>query len=154
MNTVRRGEIYYIVRSGDASCGSEMNTGRPAIVVSNDKNNVNSSVIEVVYLTTQPKNDQPTHVRICSAIKPSIALCEQVSSVSYERVGDYVGACSIMEMQQIDIAIAVSLGLDREDSGFLGLHDTASRDDIIRLEAERDVYKKLYEQLIDRRETA
>lgn len=53
----KRGEIFYIERAGD-SYGSEQQAGRPAIVVSNDKNNEYSSTLEVVYLTTQPKTEQ------------------------------------------------------------------------------------------------
>ncbi len=149
--SVKRGEIYYIEKSPSfAASGSEMYAGRPAVVVSNESNNGNSSVIEVVYLTTQPKHDLPTHVVIRSAKKNSIAICEQVTSVCVDRIGDYIGTCTDLEMQQVDIALAISLGLDAEHSGFVELHDTASNDAIIRLEAERDVYKQLYEQMLER----
>lgn len=148
---MKRGEIYYIEKSPSyAATGSEMYAGRPAIVVSNEKNNENSTVFEVVYLTTQPKQDLPTHIVIRSAKRNSIAICEQVTSVCLDRFGDYIGKCTDLEMQQIDIALAISLGIDGERSGFVELHETASNDAIIRLEAERDVYKKLYEQMLER----
>lgn len=35
--------------------GSEQHADRPTVVVSNNKNNENSNVVEVVYMTTQPK---------------------------------------------------------------------------------------------------
>ena len=38
------------------SIGSEQRADRPAIIISNDRNNNHSSVYEVVYMTTQPKN--------------------------------------------------------------------------------------------------
>ena len=66
----------------------------------------------MVYLTTQPKNDLPTHVVIRATGKESIALCEQVHTVAVERVGDYCGECSKNEMQSVDIALLVSLSLD------------------------------------------
>lgn len=148
---MKRGEIYYIEKSTSyQTMGSEQYAGRPAIVVSNEANNENSSVIEVVYLTTQPKTDLPTHVSIKSAKRNSTAICEQVTSVCVDRLGDYVGTCTDLEMQMIDIALAISLGIDRERSGFVELHDTASNDTIVRLETERDVYKKLYEQMLER----
>lgn len=149
--SVKRGEIYYIEKSPSyATAGSEMYAGRPAIVVSNEKNNENSTVFEVVYLTTQPKQDLPTHIVIRSAKRNSIAICEQVTSVCHDRFGDYIGKCTDLEMQQIDIALAISLGIDGDSSGITELHETASNDAIIRLEAERDVYKKLYEQMLER----
>ena len=52
---ILRGEIYY-VRPASVSVGSEQVAGRPAIVVSNDKANLYSPVVEMVYLTTKPKN--------------------------------------------------------------------------------------------------
>ena len=73
---MKRGEIYYI-ESTYRETGSEQRGGRPAVIVSNDKNNENSEVVEVVYMTTKPKNDLPTHVFIRSALSPSTVLCEQ-----------------------------------------------------------------------------
>ena len=84
MDDIRRGEIFYIARGG-ATNGSEQFADRPAVVVSNDENNKHSGVIEVVYMTTQPKTDLPTHVTIRSTGRISKVLCEQVSSVSTER---------------------------------------------------------------------
>ena len=82
---MRRGDIYFIDRCYEEQ-GSEQRAGRPAIIVSNDKNNENSSVFEVVYLTTKPKADLPTHVDIRSAPQNSIALCEQINSVYIDRI--------------------------------------------------------------------
>lgn len=76
---ILRGEIYY-VRPASVNVGSEQIAGRPAIVVSNDKANQYSPVVEMVYLTTQPKGSLPTHVDITSVERPSIALCEQIHS--------------------------------------------------------------------------
>lgn len=150
---MKRGEIYYVERSSSVSAsGSEMYAGRPAIIVSNEKNNANSSVFEVVYLTTQPKQDLPTHVSIRSAKRNSIALCEQVTSVSEERIGDYIGVCTDMEMQQIDIALAISLGIDININAEKPVEfvKEVNDDAIVRIETERDVYKKLYEQMLER----
>lgn len=106
-----RGNIYYITNNNSPIVGSEQASGRPAIVVSNDKNNNHSSVLEVVYLTTQPKTYLPTHVKITSSSKPSTALCEQVYSISVDRVGNWCGECTAEEMEQIDAALIISLGL-------------------------------------------
>lgn len=46
-----------------------------------------SNTVEVVYMTTKPKTDLPTHVYIESALRPSTLLCEQISTVSEERIG-------------------------------------------------------------------
>ncbi len=107
---LRRGDIHYV--ADGAPVGSEQSAGRPAIIVSNDKCNAHSTVYEVVFLTTRPKADLPTHVTIRSTSKVSTALCEQVTSVSIERIGDYVGTCTKQEMSEVDIALCVSLALN------------------------------------------
>lgn len=108
---MKRGEIYYI-ESTWQEVGSEQRAGRPAVIVSNNNNNNNSEVVEVVYLTTQPKTDLPTHVLTRSTGKVSTILAEQVNSVSKTRVGDYIGTLTDSEIQQLDIALAISLGLE------------------------------------------
>lgn len=111
MNDIKRGEIFYISRGG-VTTGSEQFSDRPAVVVSNDMGNKNGGTVEVVYLTTQPKTDLPTHCTIRSTGRISTVLCEQVHTVSIERVGKYIGQCTDVEMRNIDIAIMISLSLD------------------------------------------
>lgn len=100
-----RGEIYYIMPTYQEQ-GCEQRAGRPAIIVSNDKGNQYSGIVEVVYLTTQPKHDLPTHIDIKSAAKPSIALCEQISTISKDRVGSYIGTCTDYELQMCILSTA------------------------------------------------
>lgn len=196
MNDIKRGEMFYISRGGASYNGSEQHADRPAVVVSNNKNNENSNVVEVVYMTTQPKTDLPTHVTIRSTGRISTVLCEQVYSVSTERVGTYIGECTDKEMENIDIALMISLQLDgnmktskkynetikeqqeeidslkkeiemlqqeHEDTIAEIEQDAAvyveenkkianmtQTEDTIRLQTERDTYKTMYEQLLNR----
>ena len=146
-----RGTIHYILEG--AHTGSEQSAGRPAVIVSNDVNNAHSSVVEVVFLTTSPKNKLPTHVTIKSSVKVSIALCEQVTSVSTSRVGDYVGTCSAQEMAEIEKAICTSLAINAPV-------DTATIDATKELAAaalriqqltwERDFYQNRYDEIINK----
>lgn len=104
-----RGSIWY-VESG-YSTGSEQRPGRPAIIVSNDANNKHSSTVEIVYLTTAPKHDLPTHVTIRSTSRVSTAICEQITTVATERIGSYCGTVTDAEMSSIETAMLISLGL-------------------------------------------
>lgn len=162
-------------------------------MVSNDKNNENSGVVEIVYMTTQPKTDLPTHVTVRSTGRVSTVLCEQVYSVSTERIGAYIGQCTEKEMENIDLALMISLQLDggikttkkynetikeqQEEIDRLKAeieqmekdHDErieqdaavyveenkkianmTSSEDTIRLQIERDTYKTMYEQLLNK----
>lgn len=106
---IERGDIYYI--RPHLTTGSEIWSGRPAIVVSGDRINHAGSTVEVVYLTTRPKEDLPTHVTIRSASRESIAVCEQISTVALERIGTYAGHVTDAELMNLEIAMMISLDI-------------------------------------------
>ena len=150
---MKRGEIYYIESRYNEE-GSEQRAGRPAIIVSNNTCNDVSPTVEVVYLTTQNKNDMPTHVDIRSSTKPSIALCEQISTVSKDRVGDYLCTCSDYEMLMVDTALTISLGINfdapKKEKRVETPAPVVDKTELIKLTTERDTYKTLYESLLSK----
>ena len=115
-----------------------------------------SSVVEVVYLTTKPKTDLPTHVDIRTSSQPSIALCEQISSVSTDRIGDYIGTCSEQEMLMLDAAMAISIDINfnnvkpetNKEEKSVQKYD--SNKELIKAETEKELYKNLYFELLER----
>lgn len=110
---LHRGDIFFIKNSTRKDVvGCEQMANRPGIIVSNNRNNQHSGAIEVVYLTTKPKVHLPTHVLIRSAKRPSIALCEQIHTVSTERLESFVGQLSEEEMRAVNMALLVSLQLN------------------------------------------
>lgn len=170
---MKRGEIYFI-RSNYQEEGNEQRSNRPAVIVSNDKNNENSEVVEIIYMTTRPKADLPTHVFTRSALSPSTLLCEQVCSVSKQRIEGMIGKLTKEEMQALDTALAISLGIDfgaapvmreptkeeqeeeQEKKLLEELNTTPAQLFIpevdiqnIKLETERDLYKKFSEDLLE-----
>lgn len=177
----KRGDIWFIKNSKYPSnpVASEFEPNRPAVIVSNDFNNKHSNMIEVVMLTTQPKKDLPTHVDIIMPNKTcSIALCEQIYSISESRFEQYAATCTDRELQNINKALTISLALPSPEqymhtidslSGELtklrkelaDLKNTPSspttsddeairelQNQIARLEGERDAYKNLYANLL------
>nr|WP_270258632.1 type II toxin-antitoxin system PemK/MazF family toxin [Coprococcus catus]UWG22697.1 MAG: PemK-like, MazF-like toxin of type II toxin-antitoxin system [Bacteriophage sp.] len=150
---VRRGDVYYI-NNNRGQRGNEIRKDRPAVVVSADFLNKHSGDVVVVFLTSQPKKDMSTHVTIRTTGRVSEALCEQPTTVSVERLNNRIGSVTDREMQQIDIALQIALKLDAgaDTKGYVeNQSGGASREQMIRLEAERDTYKKLYEDMICRR---
>lgn len=150
---VRRGDVYYI-NNNRGQRGNEIRKDRPAVVVSADFLNKHSGDVVVVFLTSQPKKDMSTHVTIRTTGRVSEALCEQPTTVSVERLNNRIGSVTGREMQQIDIALQIALKLDAgaDTKGYVeNQSGGASREQMIRLEAERDTYKKLYEDMICRR---
>lgn len=110
--TFHRGDIYHILPE-EYETGSEQHSGRPAIIVSNEANNKFAPTLEIVYLTTKEKKNLPTHVSIEAARFRSTALCEQICTVDKTRVGDYIDKLSKYEVEDIDAAIIISLGLEK-----------------------------------------
>lgn len=147
-----RGDIFYINKGNSYATGSEMESGRPGIIVSNNKANATSPVVEVVYLTTQNKAPLPTHVPVkCKA--RSTALCEGIYTISKERLGEYIRTASDFEMQKIDKALLVSLGISQtapENELAVPIEQTNNTEEIVKLTTERDLFKSMYENLLDK----
>ena len=113
MQEFKRGDIFYVEKSGSrAASGSNQPEGRPALIVSNDRFNKTSDILEVVYLTYNPRNDLPTHVTIRQTTSESVAICEQVTSVHKERFISYISSATEDEMSRIDMALLISLDLN------------------------------------------
>ena len=158
----KRGEIYYIENSKTyQSTGSEQKAERPGIIISNNTNNENSTVVQVVFLTTQPKTELPTHVQINSSARVSTALCEQIFTISVDRVTNYMGECTPEEMAKIEKAIKISLGIDscksekEQELQALETENKALKSSIDRLscsvkktEIEKNVYQEINRDII------
>lgn len=110
---VNRGDICWIA-PGDFERGGEntIRSDRPAIIVSNEEINEGNYNFMVVFLTTRPKRDEKTHVTIRSSSRMSTALCEQITTVSSEQIGKYIGTCTIDEMEAVDRACIIALGIE------------------------------------------
>lgn len=152
---VKRGDIFYITYSKNFNDSYSYDTaGRPAVIVSDDHLNRGSEYVEVVYLTTKIKRDMPTHADVfCKS--PSTALCETIHTVYKDRIGTYVRTVSDEEMKGIERGLRCSLGMnvpvtsvnDAEPNNDMEL---ASMQKEIQLTAERDMFKKLYEDLLSK----
>ncbi len=159
---MKRGEIYYIYPGHPV--GAEIAKGRPAVIVSADWLNAAGPVVEVVFLTTQPKNDQLTHVIINATGRESTALCEQINTVSKQRLGSYCGTCTAEEMRAIDDALLSSLDMaweecdaeDLEEAEETELQDAQKLskgeqwliEELGRVAAERDRYARMLDKLL------
>ncbi len=154
---IRRGQIYFITKY--PVVGNEFEPGRPGVIVSNNRINVCSETVEIVFLTTKEQKDMPTHVDVRSSGTKAIAVCEQVQTVSKLRLREYCGVCSDAEMAMIDIAIASSLGLDfskeavQTETKFIPTVievKNTDKKEFATVITERDTYKRLYEELLDK----
>lgn len=156
-NEFRRGDIFYVSPNPQAmetGCEQWANN-RPAIIISNNTGNHYSRVVEIVYLTTKQKKNLPTHVQV-KCERMSTALCETIYTVDKSRLGAYVRTLSDSEMQMIDNALLVSIGLEGNssvkttDADSLSTEFTVLKERLIKAETENILYKRLYEQLLEK----
>lgn len=144
---IYRGDIFYI--SPGRCVGSEQKCGRPGVIVSNNLANKYSPNVEVVLLTSQTKKPLPTHVDVLARV-PSVALCENIQTVSKERLGDFIRTCTTAEMKGIDTALLCSLGIEAPVTVGGGIQENEAPKAVSEAEVECKLYKALYEQLLDK----
>lgn len=115
---MRRGEIRLVDLA--PSRGSEADTVRPAVVVSNDGANgaatrLGRGVVTVVPVTSNVQRVHPFQVLLEAAETglrlDSKAQAEQVRSVAVERIGSAVGFVPAALMTQLDEALRLHLAL-------------------------------------------
>ena len=110
-----RGDIYYA--NMEPHVGSEQGGERPVVVLQNDKGNKHSSTIIIATLTSRVdrKPSLPTHVLLDQnpGLKvPSIVQLEQIFTIDKRRVQRFAGQTSSEEMERIETALKISLGMN------------------------------------------
>ena len=114
-----RGDIYYA--NMEPHVGSEQGGERPVVVLQNDKGNKHSPTIIIATLTTSrvdKKPNLPTNVLLDQkpGLKvPSIVQLGQIFTIDKRRVQWFAGQASVDEMRQIEVAMKISLGMNREE---------------------------------------
>ena len=154
---IHRGDIFWCPVM-EVNTGGELFVGspRPVIIVSNDIFNATSGNVTVVPVTTKEKKPLQTHVEISVNQISGTALCEKVSIATKDNLGYFCGSVSDEKVEEIDKALRFQLSLERETIHIVAT--TESRRDfnlkidwkLALVEQERDLYKKLYEQLLER----
>jgi len=110
----RRGEIFLV--SFDPAVGHEIKKTRPALVIQNDIGNEFSSTTIVAAITSRI-TDRPYPVEIAlgpgrSGLKaPSTVRLDQIRTIDRERLIKRLGEVDSEEMEQIELALQISLGL-------------------------------------------
>lgn len=107
---IKRGEIYYADLTGHITVGSEQQGVRPVLVIQNDVGNKYSPTVIVAAITKAQKKEIPTHVHI-QLREPSIVLCEQIFTISKERLLKKICTLDERKMKEVDYKIKISLGL-------------------------------------------
>ncbi len=111
----RRGDIYLVDLC--TNTGSEQGGCRPVILLQNNVGNHYAPTLIVAPISSRywKKSKQPTHSLIEgieNLVSPSVVLAEQLITIDKVRVKKYLGKVPEEQMQGINQAVKVSLGLE------------------------------------------
>lgn len=110
---MRCGDIHWA--KPDPSVGSEQTGRRPVLVISSDDAiDAISSVVTTIPLTTRDRG-WATHIRISGEntglTQPSWALCEQVRTISTQRIAGRLGAVDTATLTNVTRVLRYLLNL-------------------------------------------
>lgn len=106
---MKRGEVWWV--NFDPSVGSEIQKQRPAVLVSNDISNKALSRVQVVPLTSKVARLYPSDTYVMFNGKQHKAMANQLTTVSKVRVLNVAGRLSKADLEKVEEAIKVQLGL-------------------------------------------
>ena len=111
---IRRGDLFYA--DLNPVVGSEQGGIRPVLILQNNVGNHFSPTIVAAAITSRKaKNSLPTHIlleNVPGLAPTSLLLLEQLRTIDRKRLRGYIGQISKEKMLEVDVALAISIGLN------------------------------------------
>ncbi len=108
---MKRGEVWWV--EFDPSIGSEIRKTRPVIILSNDAANRNLSRVVVIPMSSNVARLYPGEALVSVAGAQSKAMADQIMAADKVRLKSQLGEVSRADMEGVEEAIKVHLGLPR-----------------------------------------
>lgn len=109
MLVMNRGDIYWV--NFDLAVGSEIQKRRPAVIVSNNLNNMYMQLVQVLPVTSNISKVYPCETLIQVRSKQGKVLADQITTVDKSRFGDFIGSVNSAEMDNISNIIKIQLNI-------------------------------------------
>lgn len=104
-----RGDVWYYEPSIKTETEGIISGNRPVLIVSNNKFNKYSPVVNILPITSQPKSS-PVHIDVTIKHKSQIQ-CEQICTVNKCDLKEFVTTISSRKMQEVDRKLLYQLYL-------------------------------------------
>ena len=138
-----RGEVYWV--SVDDSMGSEIRTGRPAVIVSGDGENSKSETVIVAFVTHSDVIKKWSRVVCYVNGVAQVVCCEQLRTVDKKRLTTYKGCLTKEDMVRVTGALASAMCVPLRPNVTERKPDSA---EVQKLRVELDMYKGMYELVL------
>lgn len=106
-NDIRPGDLWWM--SLEAGTGREQKGRRPVLILSDARLTALGLALVVPMSTTD--RGWPTHVRVVSGKTASFAMCEQIRSVSIERLTSRLGETDIETLREVRTTVRDLVGM-------------------------------------------
>jgi len=109
--SIERGEVYWV--SFEPSLGGEIKKTRPAIVLSNNAANTHLNRVQVIPMTSNTGRLYPGEAYVTLNSEKRKAMADQLTTVSKQRLSTRIGLLSEDDLERVEVAVLIQLGIDR-----------------------------------------
>lgn len=106
---MNRGEVWWV--NFESTVGGEIRKERPAVIISNNFANKFLNRVQVIPLTSKIDRLYPSEAYVTLNEKQCKAMADQLTTVSKLRLINREGKLSNIDMQRVEQAIRLQLGL-------------------------------------------